>query len=1087
MFQGSSLCTTAPSTICSTWTRTWGCEWASTCRAVERRTCGRSGAPGMPFPPGPPRYWRWATPSAAWRRCMTALGRRADNSSLDSRAILSLVEAPGGEMGACVVNCSLGSWAVGHLLDTPSRTELATLLLRYKPNEVVTAKGSLSPITIAAITRFAGFLGGEGAAAASAAAAPIKYVPLTGNSRDGAAGQRLPAFNVFSHAAVPQGLPLEHNEYGAAHDVAAFIMQVLAAVKEGPSGRSGAGRSSGGNDADNRGGPLTHAGFGRSDLGPALLGTAGRQAVVLQAVAVALAHLRRCFVLREVASAGGARVESLQLGVGLGLNGAAGAADNRYLLLDDRALLTLEVVEGSLGGVEGSLLQLLDRTASLSGRRRVRTWMCRPLCLTADIEERLAVVEAFMHCPNAREAFQMALADLPDCDKLLPRTAQFFASVGFTSAAKRAEPGVGGCSAMGGDDGDVDDPCDARWAISTTRSRCLAAQQLVVGLIGACRAVGDLRKHLQAEWEAPTASLPAIRRAVVAAAKSIPALRLLDSWFGSPALEDPQGADPDQELRPPPGVHAGYDDAGSELRRLQGKWDKQLREEMERLMAAGAPPQLVASGAVVVDHEGAALTWPQKLVPWLRSLGHVPVSPPPTALPDTVTAVSPSLVPLGHELARARQRLGEQCCAALAEVAYAFTASYGEFVQLVDAVSSLDVLAGFAVATDPSQAPPGCSFCRPTFTSAAPPRDGGAPNPSPGAALPRNLPELTLEGLWHPLLAGPDPLELSTEAAGALEAVTVVTPNDLCLGGPRGLPSSLLLTGANMGGKSTLLRAAGMAVLMAQLGCYVPAAVARLDPVDRIFTRMGAHDRMMSGESTFQVEMGEAASGLSAASPASLVVLDELGRGTATYDGHAVAGAVLEYLSRNLGCRTLFATHYHGLATEAAVPAVAGQYTDLPRAASRQGEPPSTSGLRGLVTVAHMASTVTAEGGFVPLHTLRLGPAPDGSCGLQVAALAGLPRQLLCRAQEVADAFVIRTEGTAAYHHGIGADRNQEGDSVRALAVQRDILLKRVREFRRLNAACKEGGGGSQGWAAPEMDALGHFWWRLRQQSPTGQ
>ncbi|GIL64039.1 hypothetical protein Vafri_17975 [Volvox africanus] len=78
--------------------------------------------------------------------------------------------------------------------------------------------------------------------------------------------------------------------------------------------------------------------------------------------------------------------------------------------------------------------------------------------------------------------------------------------------------------------------------------------------------------------------------------------------------------------------------------------------------------------------------------------------------------------------------------------------------------------------------------------------------------------------------------------------------------------------------------------------------------------------------------------------------------------------------------RTLFATHYHGLATEAAVPAVAGQHTDLPRAASLQGEPPSTSGLGGLVTVAHTASTVTAEGGFELLHTLRSGPAPDGIC-----------------------------------------------------------------------------------------------------------
>ncbi|GIL76571.1 hypothetical protein Vretifemale_6077, partial [Volvox reticuliferus] len=797
-------------------------------------------------------------------------------------------------------------------------------------------------------------------------------------------------------------------------------------------------------------------------------------------------------------SAGGARVEPLQLGVGLCGKGAAGTADNRHLILDDRALMTLEVVEGSLGGVEGSLLQFLDCTASLPGRRRMRAWVFRPLCLATDIEERLAVVEAFMHCPNAREAFQLALADLPDCDKLLPRTAQFFSSVGLTSAAKRAEPFVGGRSAEGVDgNGDVSDPCDTRWAISTTRSRCLAAQQLVAGLMGACRAVGELRQHIQAEWAPAASSLPPIKRAVVAAAKSVPALRLLNAWFGSPALGDRHGADPDQDLRPPPGVHVEYDDAESELRQLEGQWDEQLQEETQRLLAAGAPSQLVASGAVVVDQEGAALQWPHKLSPWLRRLGYVPVSSPHLAAPATVIAICPSLVPLGHKLAGARQRLKEQCCAALAEVACAFAASYGEFVQLVDAVSSLDVLAGWAVATDPSQAPPGCTFCRPTFTSAAPPLGCGASNPRPGVAVSRNLPELTLEGLWHPLLARRDPLELSAAAAGGLEDDIVLTPNDLRLGGPGGLPSSLLLTGANMGGKSTLLRAAGVAVLMAQLGCYVPAAAARLDPVDRIFTRMGAHDRIMSGESTFQVEMGEAASVLTAASRASLVVLDELGRGTATYDGQAVAGAVLEYLTRNLGCRTLFATHYHGLATEAAASAVAGQHTDLPSVASRQGEHPSTSGLGGLVTVSHMASTVTPEGGFVPLHMLRLGPAPDGSCGLQVATLAGLPRQLLCRAQEIADAFVMRAEGmgsqtvvrgggTVAKHYVIDVGRGQEGHSVQALVVQRDALLARVREFRRLKAACMEGGGGTQGWAAPDMDAFGRFWWRMRQQAPIG-
>ncbi|GLC77438.1 DNA mismatch repair protein msh7 [Pleodorina starrii] len=509
--------------------------------------------------------------------------------------------------------------------------------------------------------------------------------------------------------------------------------------------------------------------------------------------------------------------------------------------------------------------------------------------------------------------------------------------------------------------------------------------------------------------------------------------------------------------------------------------------------------------------------------------GHTPVPPRPLAPAGTVTAVCPSLETLGLQLAAAQQQLDKQCGAALAEAAAAFSASYGEFVRLVDAVSSLDVLAGWAVATHPSQAPPGCTFCRPIFTSAAPPLlppgDATGSRTRTGSGRPSASPELTFEGLWHPLLLllladspaqHPQCPEADPPSAAAGPPVRVrVTPNDVRLGGPSGSPSSLLLTGANMGGKSTLLRAAGLAVVMAQLGCYVPAAAARLDPVDRIFTRMGAHDRIMSGESTFQVEMGEAAAGVLSASRASLLVLDELGRGTATHDGQAVAGAVLEHLTRELGCRTLFATHYHGLAAEAWAEAEAGAPMDRaghpPQRPGGPGCPGGGSGGGGLgsgrVAVAHMASTVSREGGFVPLHTLRPGPAPDGSCGLQVASLAGLPRRLLARAQRVADEMVARTEGTAAatqrdstaawagtgtghtsqpqqqpQPQSRGSGRDPGGGPLGPWAAQRWALLARVGELRRLQAACLAGGGGSQGWAAAEMDAVGHFWWRLRQE-----
>ncbi|KAK3088442.1 hypothetical protein FSP39_019294 [Pinctada imbricata] len=126
----------------------------------------------------------------------------------------------------------------------------------------------------------------------------------------------------------------------------------------------------------------------------------------------------------------------------------------------------------------------------------------------------------------------------------------------------------------------------------------------------------------------------------------------------------------------------------------------------------------------------------------------------------------------------------------------------------------------------------------------------------------------------------------------------------------------VLVTGPNMGGKSTLMRQVGLLTIMAQLGCYVPAEKCRISPVDRIFTRLGASDRIMAGESTFFVELSETSAILQHATKHSLVLMDELGRGTATYDGTAIACSVVQELSQRVQCRTLFSTHYHSLVEE---------------------------------------------------------------------------------------------------------------------------------------------------------------------------
>jgi DNA mismatch repair protein MutS len=196
-------------------------------------------------------------------------------------------------------------------------------------------------------------------------------------------------------------------------------------------------------------------------------------------------------------------------------------------------------------------------------------------------------------------------------------------------------------------------------------------------------------------------------------------------------------------------------------------------------------------------------------------------------------------------------------------------------------------------------------------------------------------------------------------------------PNDLYLDPAR--QQILLITGPNMGGKSTYLRQAALIVLMAQIGSFVAARQAKLPIIDRIFTRIGASDNLARGRSTFLVEMSEVASILNHATPASLVLLDEVGRGTATFDGLSIAWAVVEHLHKHTRARTLFATHYHEL-TELAelLPAVQNVHVSVK-------ETPNE---------------------IIFLRHVEPGSA-DKSYGIEVARLAGLPRSVIERAREV--------------------------------------------------------------------------------------
>jgi DNA mismatch repair protein MutS len=267
------------------------------------------------------------------------------------------------------------------------------------------------------------------------------------------------------------------------------------------------------------------------------------------------------------------------------------------------------------------------------------------------------------------------------------------------------------------------------------------------------------------------------------------------------------------------------------------------------------------------------------------------------------------------------------------EVRSSVAAQAARLRRTAAAVAQLDVLTSFAkLATDRG-------YARPEFNSTG---------------------ELLIIGGRHPVIE-----ELLRQKGERF------VPNDLCF--EPGRQQLLLITGPNMGGKSTYLRQSALIVLMAQMGSFVPARQAKLPITDRIFTRIGASDNLARGRSTFLVEMSEVAAILNHATPASLVLLDEVGRGTATFDGLSIAWAVVEHLQKHTRARTLFATHYHEL-------------TEL-------------GDLLPTVKNVHVSVKETPSE-IIFLRRVEPGSA-DKSYGIEVARLAGLPRSVIERAREV--------------------------------------------------------------------------------------
>jgi DNA mismatch repair protein MutS len=544
------------------------------------------------------------------------------------------------------------------------------------------------------------------------------------------------------------------------------------------------------------------------------------------------------------------------------------------LLIDPTTIEHLEVLEGSEGAREGSLLDQLDRTMTSVGSRLLRSWLLRPLVTIEPIRDRLDAVEELAFRSTERAKFRDAVKGVQDLERLV-----------------------------------------ARAALGTAGPRDLVGLKQSLAVLPRVRAVmTDLQAPLVRSLVAEIDDLVDVRDEIERT--------LIDD---PPALARDGGFTRD-----------GRDSEIDELRRIS-RSGKQVIAEME-------------------DAERARTGIGSLKVRFNRVFGYyIEVSksnlhavPPDYQRKQTIAGgerfITPALKEYEEKVLGADERILERELEIIGLLRASVASESPRIQASARALAALDVLASLAeVASNDNYTKPHV-------------HDGD---------------DMTVADSRHPVVE-----RHAAPGSGAAGADGFV-PNDITLNGTTN--QLVILTGPNMGGKSTYLRQAALLCLMAQTGSFVPAREAKLPIVDRIFARVGASDNIARGQSTFMVEMQETANILHQATSKSLVVLDEIGRGTATFDGLSIAWAVAEHLATNPRVRpkTLFATHYHEL-------------TDLADA---------TPGVVNFhVAVREWKDDIVFLRKIVPGRS-------DRSYGIQVARLAGLPASVIGRAREILQAL----------------------------------------------------------------------------------
>eukprot|EP00079_Xenopus_tropicalis_P010511 XP_002935421.2 PREDICTED: DNA mismatch repair protein Msh6 [Xenopus tropicalis] len=576
--------------------------------------------------------------------------------------------------------------------------------------------------------------------------------------------------------------------------------------------------------------------------------------LALSALGACIYYLKKCLIDQELLSMANFE-EYIPVDTGIEKAQASSsffAKTSQRMVLDGVTLTNLEILQnGTNGSTEGTLLEKLDTCSTPFGKRLLKQWLCAPLCNPFSINDRLNAVEDLMDLPDKVSEVSELLKKLPDLERLLSK----IHSIGSPLKSQNHP--------------------DSR---AVMYEEIAYSKKKIADFLSALEGFKVMREVISILEDAAANFKSSILKQIVSIKGKTPQghfpdlsaeLKRWDTSF------DHEKARKTGVITPKVGFDPDYDEALKDIKTTEQDLNEYLDKQRKRLSCK------------TVVYWGTAKNRYQMEIPESVTERNLPEE---YELKSTKKGYkrywTKAIEKMFGDLANAEERRDAALKDCMRRLFYNFDKNYKEWQTAVECFAVLDVLISLSQYSQGGDGP----VCRPVIV-----------------LQDNHLPFLELKGSRHPCI---------TKTFFGDDFI----PNDILIGckeedsdDSSDEAHCVLVTGPNMGGKSTLLRQAGLQVVMAQLGCYVPAESCRLTPVDRVFTRLGASDRIMAGESTFFVELSETSSILQHATEHSLVLLDELGRGTATFDGTAIASAVVKELSQSVKCRTLFSTHYHSL------------------------------------------------------------------------------------------------------------------------------------------------------------------------------